>query len=192
MNKKVISARFFAKAEGASSTWRDRLAKLKGKTPPKATAKLEIADQATGENMIFPEIGDVSEIREGVTVTATDGEHVFVADATTYTVEVANGVVTSVTETPTDAATASSPETTEFVEAVAEALGEHEAFKTEATAQLAELKTALATAQQELKDFKATMSHGGDGTGANGAAATGGKTVSIGGKKIDLNKINIQ
>src|SRR6478735_4774337 len=114
MNKQIRTGSFFAKAEGAPS-WKDRLAKMTGKAKPKATAKLEI-DDANGETLVFPEIGDVSEIAEGVTVTAADGEHVFTADATTYTVVVTNGVVTSFTETPIEVAAAEmSAETVEFV-----------------------------------------------------------------------------
>src|SRR6478736_10049455 len=101
MNMKFRKASMFAKAEGTPS-WRDRLAKMTGKKKHQSTAKLEI-DDANGETLIFPEIGDVSEIAKGVAVTATDGDHVFTADSTTYNVVVAGGKVTGVTETPIQA-----------------------------------------------------------------------------------------
>lgn len=197
MNKNLISARFFAKADGQTLGWRDRLAKLKGfKAKPKATAKLEV-DDANGEKMIFPEIGDVSEIKEGVAVTATDGTHVFVADTTTYTCEVLNGKIVSVVETPTaeeeQEAEAMNEDTQAFVEAVAQELEANETFRTSAQAEIDELKTQLATAAQSIKDLKALMKHGGDdtddGKGGKKPAAGG---LKIGGKSINLDKINLK
>src|SRR6187402_1573001 len=137
MKKTIRSGGFFAKAEGAPS-WKDRLAKMTGKAKPTATARLEI-DDANGEKLVFPEIGDVSEIAEGVAVSATDGEHVFTSDTTTYTVTVAAGVITAVVETPIEeapAAEAMSEETVEFVQAVASGLEAAEAFQATATADI--------------------------------------------------------
>lgn len=195
MKKVVRTGGFFAKAEGAPS-WRDRLAKMKLGGARKPTAKLEI-DDANGEKLIFPEIGDVSEIAEGVAVTATDGTHVFVADTTTYTVEVAAGVIASVVETPTQAdpaaeAQAMSPETVEFIEAVAQALEEAEEFKATANAKIEAQEQLIATMQEDFKKFKATMGHKddkGDGAGADGEPT---KKVSIKGKSIDLSKLNLK
>jgi len=125
MKKVIRPGGFFARAEGAPLSWKERAAKLLGKAKPKATAKLEI-DDANGEKLIFPEIGDVSEIAEGVAVSATDGEHVFTSDGTTYTFTVASGVITAVVETPIEEevieAEAMSEDTAEFVQAVAEAM----------------------------------------------------------------------
>ena len=181
-----------SKAEGSKLGWRERLAALKGKGKQhKATAKLEI-DDATGEKLIFPEIGDVSEIAEGVAIEATDGEHVFVADTTTYTVTVAGGKVTAVVETPTEieeeAAAEMSVETAEFVEAVAQELEVNETFRTTAATDIADLKTQLATALGEIKTLKSTMSHG----KAKEGEAEEAKEFKIGGKKIDLSKINLK
>jgi len=193
MKKVVRQGGFFAKAEGAPS-WRDRLAKMKLGGARKSTAKLEI-DDANGEKLIFPEIGDVSEIAEGVAVTAADGTHVFVADTTTYTVEVAAGLIVSVVETPVEtdppAPEAMSPETAEFIGAVAEALEEHATFKATAEATIAEQGRTIATMQAEFTKFKATMGHKDDK-----ADETGGdepkKKVTINGKAIDFAKLNLK
>ncbi len=194
MKKTIRSGSFFAKAEGALS-WKDRLAKMRGKGKAKPTAKLEI-DDATGETLVFPEIGDVSEIAEGVAVTATDGDHVFTADATTYTVTVLDGVITAVVEVPTEeeaAAEAMSEETVEFIEAVAEALEVNEAFRATAQAAIDKLTTDLATAVGTIANLRATMTHKGDGTGddGNGGAGAGATGLKINGKPIDLSKINL-
>jgi len=193
MKKTIRSGGFFAKAEGAPS-WKDRLAKMTGKAKPKATAKLEI-DDANGEKLLFPEIGDVSEIAEGVAVTATDGEHVFTSDNTTYTVTVAAGVITAVVETPIEdvpAAEAMSEDTIAFVEAVAEAMEVAETFQATATADIKDLKTQLATALGTIETLKATMSHAkpkeGEGEGDDGTP----KPFRINGKSINLDKINLK
>ena len=201
MKKVVRPGGFFAKAEGAPS-WRDRLAKMKLGGARKPTAKLEI-DDANGEKLIFPEIGDVSEIAEGVAVTATDGTHVFVADTTTYTVEVTAGKIASVVETPTQAdppaAEAMSAETVEFIEAVAQAL--EEAGEFQATAQktideqaktIIEQSNLIATMQEDFKKFKATMGHKDDKGEGAGADDEPTKKVSIKGKSIDLSKLNLK
>lgn len=193
MKKVVRPGGFFAKAEGAPS-WRDRLAKMKLVGTRKPTAKLEI-DDANGEKLIFPEIGDVSEIAEGVAVTAADGTHVFVADATTYTVEVAAGLIVSVVETPVEAdppaAEAMSPETAEFIGAVAEALEEHAEFKATAEATIAEQGRTIATMQEDFKKFKATMGHKGDKVDKTDEDEPK-KKVTINGKAIDFAKLNLK
>ena len=191
MKRSFKTGAFFAKADGAPS-WRDRLAKLRGKGKAKPTAKLEI-DGANGETLIFPEIGDVSEIAEGVAVTATDGEHIFVADATTYTVTVAGGLITAVVETPVEdapPADAMSAETAEFVEAVAMECETNEVFRTTARAEIDELKTSLATALGEIKTLKATMSHKTPKEGEGDDDKP--KPFKVAGKTIDLTKINLK
>lgn len=192
MKKTIRPGGFFAKAEGGLS-WKDRLAKMRGKGKPKPTAKLEIDDAVSGEKLIFPEIGDVSEIAEGVAVTATDGPHVFTADTTTYTVEVLGGKVVSVVEAPIEEeaqAAEMSAETAEFVEAVAEALGVAGEFQATATAKFTKLESDLATALETIKTLKATMSHAepGEGEGTDPKP----KTFKVGGKAIDLSKINLK
>lgn len=182
-----------SKAEGSKLGWRERLAALKGKGKQhKSSAKLEI-DDATGETLIFPEIGDVSEIVEGVAVTATDGDHVFVADTTTYTVTVMAGVVTAVVETPVEEAdpaaeTEMNAETVAFVEAVAEALEAGETFQTTATASIEKLTTDLATALAEIKTLKSTMSH----AKAPEGEGEDKKVFKVAGKPVDLTKINLK
>lgn len=183
MNQPFRKGGFFAKAEGQALSWKDRLAKLKGKAKPKATAKLEI-DDANGETVVFPEIGDVSEIAEGTAVTATDGDHVFTADGKTYTVTVAAGVVTAIVEdVPVPAADGMNEDTMAFVEAVAEAMEANETFRAEANAKI----TAL---EETLKTLKATMSHPApkEGEGTDDAP----KGLKIAGKTINLSNINLK
>lgn len=195
---KFRKAGTFAKAEGQPKTWKERLAGLKGagRAKAKPSAKLEI-DDATGETLSFPDIGDVSEILEGVTVVATDGDHVFTADASTYTVTVLDGVVTKVIEDQTGDdpdAEAMNAETLEFIEAVAEAMEANEQFRATAQASIDRLTADLATANTTISAIRATMSHkapkegeGDGGAGEGGVAAV----LKINGKTIDLSKINL-
>jgi hypothetical protein len=193
MNKQIRKGAFFAKAEGAPS-WRDRLAKMKiVKAPRIAKAILEI-DDANGETLIFPEIGDASEIAEDVAVTATDGAHVMTVDGRTFTVDILNGKVVAVTEdTPAaaeeEADAEMNAETAEFVQAVAEALEEAAEFKATAEAKIAEQAETIATMQEDFKKFKATMGHSDDKAPAGDDDK---KQVVIGKKKIDFSKINLK
>lgn len=193
MNKNTKPAGFFAKIDGGLH-WKERIAKLRGKkakTPAKA--KLEI-DDAAGEKMIFPNIGDVSEIDEQTEVTATDGPHVFTADGSTYTIEVLGGKVTSVVEDQTDTADdgeALNEETQAFVEAVAEGLLENSTAVTAAQGEIETLKTELATAVAEIAKMKGLMKHGGDGT-QEGDDGKGEKPLVVGGKTIDIKKLNFK
>jgi len=156
---------------------------------PTATAKLEIDDQATGEKLIFPEIGAVSEIAEGVAVTATDGTHVFEADGTVYTVEVLSGVVASVTEAPVASEDPELNEDTQaFVQAVAEELGVNETFRESAEARIKKLEDDYATAIGTIKDLKAKMSHKDD---RDPDPDKDKKVIKVGGKAINLDKINL-
>lgn len=193
MKQTFRTGAFFAKAGGVLS-WKDRAARMIGKAKPTATAKLEI-DDANGEKLVFPEIGDVSEIAEGVAVSATDGEHVFTSDTTTYTVTVAAGVITAVVETPIEAeaptAEAMSEETVEFIGAVAEAMEASEAFQLTATAKFTKLESDLATALETIKTLKATMSHKTPKEG-DGDDDDKPKTFKVAGKSIDLSKINLK
>jgi hypothetical protein len=146
-------------------------------------------DGANGEKLTFPEANDITEIEEGSAVTAEDGEHVFVADGKTYTIKVEAGKVTSleVTEEEPLVDSEMSAETIEMLQAIANQ------FEENATA-LASLRTELETARTESESFKtafaemkALMSHGGDDTDDDKD-----KNLVIGGKKIDLKKINIK
>lgn len=187
----------FAKAEGQPKTWKDRFAGLTGgKKKDKPSAKLEI-DDATGETLIFPDLGDISEIVEGVTVTATDGDHVFTADNSVYTVTVLDGKVTLVIEDQTgtdDDGNPLSEETTAFVEAVVEEMDTNATFRAEALAAITTLTEGLAAANKTIATMRATMKHGGDGTddGGDGGAGSGTpKTFKVGGKTVDISKINL-
>ena len=199
MKKVIIKSGLFAKADAQAKPWKERLAKLKAKFggDKRPTAKLEI-DGANGEKIIFPEIGDISEVQDGIAVEAENGKHVFTVDSSVYTIEVLDGKVTSVIEDTTGGDDSEmSAETEEFLTAVAEALQDAAEFKATALARIEALTT-------ELKDFKALMGHKGDGaTGATGGAgatgaagATGGagakKPLVIGGKTINLDKINLK
>jgi hypothetical protein len=189
MKHLVRKGAFFAKAEGAP-TWRDRLAKMKlGGADRKATAILEI-DDANGETLIFPEIGDVSEIAMDVTVTATDGAHVVAVDGKTFTIDIMAGKVVSVIEEmPAGPGAEMNAETAEFIGAVAEALGEHEEFKTSATALIEAQAQTIATMQEDFKKFKATMGHGSDEDEEQDETK---KKIVIGKKSIDFAKINLK
>jgi hypothetical protein len=162
------------------------------KAPRVAKAILEI-DDANGETLIFPEIGDASEIAEDVAVTATDGAHVMTVDGRTFTVDILNGKVVAVTEdtpaTEEEAAAEMSAETAEFVQAVAEALEEAAEFKATAEAKIAEQATTIATMLEDFKKFKATMGHSDDRAPAGDDDK---KQVVIGKKKIDFSKINLK
>lgn len=200
MNKPIRKAGFFAKLNGGGGgSWADRLAALKakaaGKKKPAATAKLEI-DDATGETLVFPEIGDVSEIIEGVTVTATDGDHVFTADGSTYTVTVEAGKVTKVVEDQTDpeedeTIVAKEDQTDEFIEAVAIELAANEEFRTSAQALIDAQALQITALGEEIKKLKGLMKHKGDGTNDDDDKGGAGKALKIGGKTIDLDKINL-
>lgn len=192
MNRNFRPAGTFAKAEGQQKTWKDRFAGLTGgRKKNKPNAKLEI-DDATGETLVFPDIGDVSEILEGVTVTATNGPHVFTADSSTYTIEVLEGKVVSVVEDQTgtdDDGNPLSEETAAFVEAVVEAMQVNEDFRATAQTAIDTLTADLAAANETIATMRATMGHGGDGTNGEGAAAA--KPIIINGKPVDISKINL-
>lgn len=196
MKKVIRPAGFFATLT-APKSWAERIAAIKAKASKagkqKPTAKLEI-DDANGEKLDFPEIGDVSEIAEGVAVVATDGDHVFEADGKIYTLTVASGVVTAVVVTDAqDPAEEMSAETAEFVEAVATGLAEAEAFKVEANAKIANLETKLAelaTLKADFATLKATLKHSDDGMKSDDLEKP--KAVKVGGKSIDLSKINLK
>jgi len=156
--------------------WKKVLADmLDTKTKSKATALLEIND-ANDEMMTFPDISDVGEIAADVSVTATDGTHVFTADGNVITLVVTGGKVVSVDkveETVSDA-------TAEFIEAVAEQLDVNEQFRATALAEIDGLK-------KTISEMKALMSHGSDQGDKLKV-----KDVVVGGKKIDLTKVNFK
>ena len=113
-----------------------------GKETPKTEAKFEI-DDVNGKKLSFPNIGSVAEIKEGVEVTADEGEHVLTIDGITYTVTVAGGKVATIVEVQ-----ASNNGAEEFMQAVAEAFAEQsrifEAYRTEAKAEIEGLNSKIA------------------------------------------------
>ena len=162
--------------------WRDRLAKMKF-VKRQSTALLEV-DDVNGEKLIFPEIGEASEITTDTVVTATDGTHVISLDNKTLTIEVLNGKVASVTEDGSQEEM--NEETQQFVEAVATALLDHDTLLATAQKTIEAQAATIATMQEDFKKFKATMSH------QNDEVVEKEKGVLIGGKKIDLSKINLK
>lgn len=171
-----------------NKNWKTALAAM-GIVPKndKPNMVLEIQD-ANGVNLVFPDVNDITEIEVGTTVTAEDGEHVFTADNNTYTIVVAAGVVTELEVEPIEAPAPApdpieptnvlTPETIEMLQAFADQ------FEVSATA-IAALQAQNAELVQTIADLKGLMSH--DDDKPKPAAE-----VVIGGKKIDLTKINLK
>lgn len=198
MNKRTKSAGFFALANVPG--WKARLAKMGivPKAAQQATAKLEI-DDANGETMVFPEIGDVSEIDEKTVVTATDGDHVFTVDSSIYTISVLNGEVTKVIEDQTgteteeeiaarvaaEAAAKAGVDTAIFetFQEIANELEANAQFRTATAKQIADLSKENADLKKALADAKALMSHGGDDGKED-------KELVINGRKINFDNLN--
>ena len=169
--------------------WKTALAAM-GIVPKngKPNMVLEIQD-ANGVNLVFPDVNDITEIEVGTTVTAEDGEHVFTADNNTYTIVVAAGVVTELEVEPIEQPPAPepdpnaptnvlTPETIEMLQAFADQ------FEASATA-IAALQAQNADLVQTIADLKGLMSHDDDKPKPTAE-------VVIGGKKIDLTKINLK
>lgn len=172
-----------------NKNWKTALAAM-GIVPKngKPNMVLEIQD-ANGVNLVFPDVNDITEIEVGTAVTAEDGEHVFTADNNTYTIVVAAGVVTELEVEPIEQPPAPpadpieptnvlTPETIEMLQAFADQ------FEASATA-IAALQAQNAELVQTIADLKGLMSH--DDDKPKPAAE-----VVIGGKKIDLTKINLK
>lgn len=160
--------------------WKQALAALgiKPTSKPKATALFEV-DAADGTKLTFPEINDLTELKEGVTTTAEDGEYVFQADGKTYEVEVMGGMVKTVEEVT------SGTEDPTMPDGLAEAL---QAFADEfeaKDAQIEALQTEATALKTSIESLKTLMSHGKDDT-----EPRNDKTIVVAGKKIDLSKLN--
>ena len=140
---------------------------------PKPEAKFEI-DDVNGKKLSFPNIGSVAEIKEGVEVTADEGEHVLTIDGITYTVTVAGGKVATIVEVQ-----ASNNGAEEFMQAVAEAFAEQsrifEAYRTEAKAEIEGLNSKIAELVTNLGHKK--------------EEAEAPKIVVVNGKTFDKSKI---
>lgn len=171
-----------------NKNWKTALAAM-GIVPKndKPNMVLEIQD-ANGVNLVFPDVNDITEIEVGTAVTAEDGEHVFTADNNTYTIVVAAGVVTELEVEPIESPAPApdpieptnvlTPETIEMLQAFADQF--------EASAKAIEaLQAQNADLVQTIADLKGLMSH--DDDKPKPAAE-----VVIGGKKIDLTKLNLK
>lgn len=164
-----------------NKSWKQRLASMGIAYKEKAIPNMifEI-DDVTGAKLVFPDIADLTELAEGVTVTAEDGDHVFEAEGNTYTVTVLGGKVTKIDIVPLEAmATEMSAETAGFVTAVAEQLEAQEVLNTE-------MKAQLTSAHTLISEMKAMMSHGKDDLQAQV------KEILVGGKTIDLTKVKFK
>jgi hypothetical protein len=117
-----------------------------------------IIDDSNGTSLTFPEISDVSEIAEGVAVSAPDGTYVIADGDNAITIVVASGVITSVT---IDEPVAAAEETLDAdVEAVLEAQ----------TEEIVSLKSEVSALKADLAQLKVSLKHD-DGKGAAAAAA---------------------
>ena len=149
---------------------REKLAEL-GFIKEEPQAKLELQD-VVGEPLVFSNIGDIAQVKEGVQVDATDGEHVLTIDETVYTVNVSGGKIASVVKKEED-------QTAEFVETVVTAFNDLQSKFGLATAEITNLR-------QELTDLKANLSHKQEPTKP---VNTG---VNFGGKTFDMTKLNFK
>lgn len=161
--------------------WKTALAALgiKPTKKPAVTALFEV-DSADGTKLTFPDIADITELKAGVTTTAEDGEYAFPADGKTYKVVVKGGIVETVEEVAPEAGDPNMPEG--LVEALQAFADEFEAKDTA----IAELKTEAEAMKATIEGLKALMSHGKDDTAAKGSK----ETIVVGGRKIDLSKLN--
>lgn len=139
---------------------------------PKA---LMIAD-VNGNEITFPEINDIAELKVGVTTTAPKGEYL---QANGETIVIAGGVVTEIKVADnSEDVEALKAEIEALKQANIEALATAENLKTENTKALAELESFKATAieaVEEFKNFKAKMSNY---TPTKSETETTGKTKS--------------
>jgi homogentisate 1,2-dioxygenase len=157
-----------------NKNWKTALAAM-GIVPKQVKMVFEI-DGANGEKLIFPDANDISEIKEGIAVTAEDGEHVFITDGKTYKIEVTSGKVAKIDITEEKEAEA---EGADMQEVLQEFANEFEAKDL----QITEMKATISTLQKSIEDIKALMSHGKDDLKKEE------KDFFINGKKIDLSKI---
>lgn len=172
-----------------NKNWKTALAAM-GIVPKndKPNMVLEIQD-ANGVNLVFPDVNDITEIEVGTAVTAEDGEHVFTADNNTYSIVVAAGVVTELEVEPIESPAPApdpieptnvlTPETIEMLQAFADQ------FDASATA-IAALQKQNAELVQTIADLKGLMSH------ADDKKKDEPTSIVIGGKQIDLTKLNLK
>lgn len=155
--------------------WKTALAAMMGQKP---TMLFEI-DDANGTKLVFPDAADFSEVIEGATVTADDGEYVVTVDGIVTTITVVGGVVTAVTTADANSNTTDAPaEIDQSIVELFQLMG----------AQLEANDATIAEMKVQFTELKATMSHGGDGD----AEPTLKKPLEINGRIIDLKNVNIK
>jgi CO dehydrogenase/acetyl-CoA synthase delta subunit len=153
--------------------WRETLMSF-GIVPKEAKMLFEI-DDANGTKLIFPEANDITEIQEGTTVTADNGEYVFTDDAKTYKITVDSGKVSAIEITEEQPEEEQPIEMKEVLQSFADEFHAKDL-------QVKELESTVAEMKTEITQLKALMSHGKDDEVK--------KTVTFGGKKIDFDKLN--
>ena len=120
----------------------------------KVTAELSI-DDANGTTLTFPDISEISEINEGVSVDASDGTYTIANGDDALTIVVEAGKVTSVSaEEPIMEPEAAVDETEEVT---AELDAEVEKVLTVLGEQVVALKASYSSVSAELKDLKKAL-----------------------------------
>lgn len=135
------------------------LASLLTKIGHEVKAEL-IIDDANGTSLTFPDISDISEIAEGVAVSAPDGTYTIANGDAALIVVVMGGVVTSVTD-----------ETPAPIAEEGELDAEVAAVLTAVTDEVVALKAANVKLVAELRDLKTSLKH--DTQEGNPAPAAG-------------------
>jgi hypothetical protein len=164
-----------------NKNWKTALAAM-GITPKikKQPDMLFEIDDANGVKLSFPDANDATEVVEGAKVNVADGEYTFEVDSVIHTITVADGVVTAKSSIDkVEASSEMNAETKEFLQAVANE------FENTAT-MLADLKKELTQTKTDLVNMKALIKHSGD------QEKPDNQVLNLGGKKIDLNKINLK
>lgn len=113
-----------------------------------------VVDDVNGTSHTFPDITEISEIAEGVSISSPDGTYVIADGEDSYTIVVLAGVVTSIVkDEPAEVVEASlDAEVAEVLTAIVEA------SKKQKETIIAQAAT-IATLQADLKDFKASFKH---------------------------------
>ena len=130
------------------------LASLLSKIGHDVKAELVI-DDATGSTLTFPDISEISEITEGVAVSAADGTYTIADGEKAFIIVVAAGKVDSITEDmpEVEASTEDKPETQ--AELDADLIATLEAVTDEVVA----IKKSYTAVTAELKELKASLKH---------------------------------
>ena len=129
------------------------LASLLTKIGHEVKAEL-VVDDANGKSLTFPDISEISEIAEGVAISAPDGTYTIADGDIALIVVVMGGLVTSVTtDEPAAEPVAAEPVATEEINAeLAETL-------TAIVDEIVAVKALNASVTAELKSLKASLKH---------------------------------